>query len=97
MYPPVLHQSPLPLFDDFSIALYVQDEPDRNRRRPGQRRLARPGYISENEDIKLTTADLRSVDTAAGVFTFRTHRPDTVVVFTREAKPAVGMVNYDAF
>lgn len=97
MYPPALNQSPLSLFDDFSIALYVQDEPDRNRRRPGQPRMARPGYISENEDIKLTTADLLSVDTAAGVFTFKTRRPDTVVVFTRENKPALGIVNYDTF
>lgn len=97
MYPSVLNCSPLSLFDEFIIALYVHDEPDRNRRRPGQRRTARPGYISENEDIKLTTADLIGVDTAAGVFTFRTHRPDTIVVFARESKPAIGTVNYDSF
>ncbi len=97
MYPPALNQSPLSLFDEFSIALHVHEEPERNRRRPGQRRMARPGYISENEDIKLTTADLLSVDSAAGVFTFRTRRPDTVVVFTRESKPALGIVDYDSF
>jgi len=59
--------------------------------------MARPGYISENEEIKLSMADLLSVDTAAGVFTFRTHRPDTVVVLTRQSKPALGIVDYDSF
>jgi hypothetical protein len=97
IYPATLKRSPLSLFDDFQVALYVQGEDARHRRAPRQKREPRPGYISENEDFNLTTADLLSVDSTTGVFVFKTQRADTVVVFTREAKPAAGIVNYDAF
>lgn len=97
IYPSTLTHSPLSLFDDFLIGLYLLGEGTRGRRTPRQRREPRPGYIGENEEFSVTTADLLSVDSAAGVFTFKTRRPDTVVVFTREAKSASGVVNYDAF
>jgi hypothetical protein len=96
MYPASLTRSPLSLFDKFSLSLVVYDM-DERRRRPGQpRKGPRPGYITEDEELELTTADLLGVDTVRGVFTFKTQRPDTEVVFTRESRSIVPLVNYDA-
>jgi hypothetical protein len=97
IYPTTLRRSPLSLFDEFDLGLYVQEAEMRGRR-PARRQAApRPGHITENEQFTLTTADLLSVDSAKGVFVFKTRRPDTVVVFTRELPSASGVINYDAF
>jgi hypothetical protein len=97
MYPDTLNRSPLSLFDDFQVRLYVEDDDARGGRAKRQKRETRPGYVTTNEDFSLTTADLLSVDTTKGIFVFRTNQPDTVAVFTREVKATATVVNYDAF
>lgn len=97
IYPDTLKRSPLSLFDDFHIALYLQEDESHRRRQPRRRPEPRPGHITENEEFTVTTADLLSVDSSKGVFAFKTPRPDTMVVFTRELPSAPGVINYDAF
>jgi hypothetical protein len=102
MYPEHLSRSPLALFEDFRIRLFLHDgdydEDDRGRsRRRRQKREPRPGYITKNEEFCITTADMVSFDSGKGVFTFKTTEENTVIVFTREVKVLAASVNYDAF
>lgn len=102
VYPDHLSRSPLALFEDFRIRLFVHegdyddDEHGRTRRRR-QKREPRPGYITKNEEFCITTADMVSFDSSKGIFTFKTDDPETVIVFQREQKALVTSVNYDAF
>lgn len=103
MYPDHLSRSPLALFEDFRIRLFVhdgdydEDDHGRGRRRRQQKREPRPGYITKNEEFCITTADMVSFDSGKGVFTFKTTEENTVIVFTREVKVLSASVNYDAF
>jgi hypothetical protein len=97
IYPKTLSRSPLSLFDEFQVRLYVEEDDARRRRAGRQKQEIRPGYITQDEAFTLTTADLLSVDTIKGIFVFKTNQADTVAVFTRELKPVAGPINYDAF
>jgi hypothetical protein len=102
MYPEHLSRSPLALFEDFRIRLFLhdgdydEDEHGRARRRR-QKREPRPGYITKNEEFCITTADMISFDSSKGIFTFKTDDPGTAIVFQREQKALVASVDYDAF
>lgn len=99
-YPTTLSRSPLALFEDFHIRLYVQDDEDEDSGRKRSRRAKRehrPGYILKNEEFSVTIGDLLRFDSATRVFTFKTHMVDTFVVFQREVKSIAPSVNYDAF
>lgn len=102
VYPSLLNRSPLALFEDLRIRLFVHegdydDEDNGRNRKRRQKREPRPGYITKNEEFCITTADMVSFDSGKGLFTFKTSEENTMIVFTREVKVLATSVNYDTF
>lgn len=102
MWPNTLNRTPLSLFEDFRIRLFTEDgdfDEDGRRTRNARRKKVepRPGYITQNEEFSVTTADLLGFDSTKGIFTFKTSQENTFIVFQRDYKAIAPIVDYDAF
>lgn len=85
-YPDVIHRNPLSMTDGFSLELtsFEEDEP------------MPEGAIPQDENYRISQTDLVSVDAAAGIFTYKTSRPDTIIKIERRKSTFAGF-NYDSY
>lgn len=87
MHPERLSRNPLSITSGFSVELYGFDS---------EECTVPEGGITEHEEFQINQTDLVGVDATAGVFTYKTNRPDTIVRIEREKSGFSGF-NYDAY